>query len=450
MTWLRSCISSAEPYGIPLLSFILYPLSNTTTSHFHLSTPHPPKKNSMKTFATISAFLLLALQVAFAQPASLTGMRVVDAIHADDGYYVLSESVRETEEDNMIQDHTTPQLIHIDASLRPLWALDFAEERIRTMQFLTRVGDRLYVAGTQYPGGGDQGVGWLVCTDLSGNALWEHTARLDGYHTIEGTRLYAAPDGDLIWTSIAYRRYNSYGHPLVMRLDPQGRERWRQTYSTGSTMAIVSSCAVLADGNLAFAGADFKVASEYVDNSYKGAIWKVDAATGKVIWQRVIAPKLDTQWRSLLPTSDGGMRIAGYFANKHEVAQPLAMDLDAAGNVLRTIPLPQPEGCRLSHLEADPQGGYWGWGRAAEHLESGQPHMVLKFDEHMQPVGSQAFGPFPVSTVLQRPEGGWLAFGWEGGIRTLAPMANAAYRQGGMPAAAPLQGVGRPRKVGAY
>lgn len=249
---------------------------------------------------------------------------------------------------------------------------------------------------------------------------------IDGGYAIAGSAATYGPHG--------YYNYSA----LLIKTDSLGEVQWRKTYSTelgGSAFSVVQN-----------------EDSGYLLNGGNGRLLKLDAQ-GNVQWNRTLDFQFKQVW--LIPSNDGGYIMAGYIANDRNGEDAVLLKFNENGNILwnRTFSQPSVQFVRASPLVETNDAGYafagaWGtdfWfaktdangdlqlNKTYHFSDTGNGFAsidntldggyilvgvdnsnawVVKIDSQANVQWSHRFeSPGGLTTVIQSPDGGYLAAG---------------------------------------
>ena len=259
---------------------------NRTTINFILSST----KLIMKRLLLFLPFLLGALSIS-AQYDIVELQYPVKAVKAGavgpDGYYLLAYHKEKRTEDNVIRRYYTPELVHVNFNMEVQWRKRFPVAMFHSLTSIQVDDNSIYLGGTDHNTGNEKSNGWVVCIDQSGNKKWEKRFSYPNYHTVEGREVILTPDGDLLFTGHAYRNFNSYGSPVIYRLNKYGDVVWKSLYGTKYTLPHFNHGTFTQDGNLIFGGHVYPDnQSLRVSNTPRAWVAKINLATGALMWDR--------------------------------------------------------------------------------------------------------------------------------------------------------------------
>ncbi len=194
--------------------------------------------------------------------------------------------------------------------------------------------------------------------NLEYSALERAAATVDGYYIVAGfNRPYANTNNPDFW---------------VVKLDGSGNPAWQKSYG-GSASDVASGVAAIPSGYIVAGQTQSFGAGGY-------EVWALKLnSSGNIIWQKTIGTTEDEIFKSLAPTPDGGVVMAGLTGDytSSDTFDAWALKMDSSGTIVwqKTYGGAKYDGANA--IVASIDGGYY---LAGESESYGYPAWVLRLD----------------------------------------------------------------------
>ena len=186
-------------------------------------------------------------------------------------------------------------------------------------------GGAVLVGYTRSSGAGEADA-WVVQLDDQGEMLWERT--YGGPRNDRAYGLAVAPDGDMVIAGHTRSTGGGEGDAWLLRLAPDGTERWHASYG-GSGDDAARSVVVRPDGSIAAAGYTASAGAGSLDVW----VWQTDPE-GTLLWESVIGgPGFDVG-SAIISVGDGLAVIGRTTPAGIHAADGWAVGLDTGGDVV--------------------------------------------------------------------------------------------------------------------
>ncbi|KAA9346078.1 T9SS type A sorting domain-containing protein [Adhaeribacter soli] len=224
-------------------------------------------------------------------------------------------------------------LMKTDASGNMLWERTFGGAQLDYFSGLQAVpGGGFVMCGlTESMGAGGRDA-YLVKTDAGGNLLWEKT--YGGSFLDEVIKVKVTQNGDFIMAGGTYSFSSNPGVTddlYLIRTDPQGNQRWHQTYGTAN-IDWANDLVETPTGEIVLTG--LKNNSNLALTSGQTYLLKTDAS-GNLLWDKSFSLNaFRNEGQAILTTPDGGLLISGFTTNPMTGTDAFVVKTDADGTIL--------------------------------------------------------------------------------------------------------------------
>ena len=224
-------------------------------------------------------------------------------------------------------------LMKTDASGNMLWEKTFGGTQLDYFNGLQAVpGGGFVMCGlTESKGAGGRDA-YLVKTDGNGNLLWEKT--YGGSFLDEVIKVRVTQNGDFIMAGGTYSFSSNPGITddlYLIRTDPQGNQRWHQTYGTAN-IDWANDLVETPSGEILITG--LKNNTNLALTSGQTYLIKTDSA-GNLIWDKSFTLNpFRNEGQAIITTPDGGILVSGFTTNAITGTDAFVVKTDAAGNIL--------------------------------------------------------------------------------------------------------------------
>lgn len=273
----------------------------------------------------------------------------------ENGYYMMTKTERESQVDYVITTYDTPTLIYFDTALREQWRLTFRETRLPELTTVKVIDDKIFLTGSYYLPNKENCQFWVVCVDLYGQILWDRKYAYPNYHSVEGTQIYLAPDGNLILHGTAYRLGNSYGHPIIAKLKMDGTLVWQKLYGTQYILPGFNNGTFTADGMLTMVGHVYPDQTWFRSERAKGWVVKINCANnGELVWEKQYELAPHTQFLDVTQLPSGELGVVGTAGPSVSGSSNLTLVLKPSGEQVRKDIWKNQDFSSLSAIAFDP------------------------------------------------------------------------------------------------
>ena len=182
------------------------------------------------------------------------------------------------------------------------------------------------LAGHTRSSGAGEADAWVVQLDDDGEMLWERT--YGGPRNDRAYGLAVAADGDMVIAGHTRSTGGGEGDAWLLRLSPDGEERWQASYG-GAGDDAARSVSLLPDGSIAAAGYTASTGAGSLDVW----VWQT-TPDGALIWDTVVGgPGFDVG-SAIIPLGDGLAVIGRTTPAGIHAADGWAVGLDTGGDVV--------------------------------------------------------------------------------------------------------------------
>lgn len=201
-------------------------------------------------------------------------------------------------------------------------ALDYAGGMIRTKN------DKLILCGSRTIPFGPPGSTevYLICTDLSGNVLWETVfGKTSGAAAVN--QVMETPEGDLVAVGTSVPP-GAGPQNFIAKFSEDGALRWEKTFGAPNGSEELYDVVVTPDGYYTMAGY-----ASLSANSTEVNLITTDTS-GQVLWKNVLVSGVTYTTRALLSPAGGGFLLAGNHSVAGSNPEVLLIRTDPDGNTL--------------------------------------------------------------------------------------------------------------------
>jgi len=270
------------------------------------------------------------------------------------------------------------------------------------------VDDGYVVAGSTNGGNGLKAGMLVVKYDLDGNVLWQNAFGDSKDDSLKA--IAPAGDGGFFVTGYYYPADRSDSDMVVMKLDSQGKETWRQLIN-GDEDDEGWGVTAMADGGCVAVGLSFDAAS--VTNEAR--VVRFDK-TGKVLWSNTYGGEKHDSARGVVTTTDGGVVVVGSTASFGEGMHDVWLfKLDSNGDSKWAMTFggaPEDYGYAVAKTR---DGGYVIAGATASYSTEIQRDVwLIRVDGQGNKLWDAHFGDTPYEygySVVQTQDGGFVVAG---------------------------------------
>ncbi len=200
-------------------------------------------------------------------------------------------------------------LVKTDVNGQVEWNTTYGGTEYDNLWSVVQTADGGYVlAGNTESYGAGNRDGWLVKTDINGQAQWNYT--YGGIETDSIPFLIQLVDGGYVLAgNTEYYGQADWGGAWLLKMDVTGQVLWNYTYGGRNVFSLIQT----ADGGYALTGYIAIEGSGKAEDSWLIDCWliKIDA-NGKMVWEKIFGGKEIDVGSDLLQAADGDLVIAGW------------------------------------------------------------------------------------------------------------------------------------------